>query len=188
MPPFMGNEAEKKALAYYIVKGLHGKDVTFPGEGKAAAVSKGKELFTTHCTMCHPESLVKEKTAAWERGRIRKSLDNLNALNPGMPDYAGTQEEKELMADYIDSLKAGAGEAHDEGREVFEKHCAMCHSLKDGANPLLPMMAGWTRERVRGSLDMLQKLKGGMPPLQASNEEKDALATYLVRSLQGGAR
>ena len=189
MPPFMGNETEKKALAFYIIKGLQGKEVTVPGEGEEAAGSKGKELFASHCTICHPESLVREKTAGWDRGRIRKALDKLSALNPAMPDYSGTPEEKELMADYIHGLRSsGAGESHDEGKEVFEKHCAMCHSLKDGANPLLPKLSGWTRERIRGSLDMLQKLKGGMPPLQASSEEKEALATYLSRSLQGGSR
>jgi len=189
MPPFMGNETEKKALAFYIIKGLQGKEVTVPGEGEEAAGSKGKELFTSHCTICHPESLVREKTAGWDRGRIRKALDKLSALNPAMPDYSGTPEEKELMADYIHGLRSsGAGESPDEGKEVFEKHCAMCHSLKDGANPLLPKLSGWTRERIRGSLDMLQKLKGGMPPLQASSEEKEALATYLSRSLQGGSR
>jgi mono/diheme cytochrome c family protein len=188
MPPFMGNEAEKEALAYYIVKGLHGKDFKVSPEGTAAAGSKGKELFTGHCIICHPESLIKERTARWDRRRIRKGLDKLSALNPAMPDYDGTPEEKELMADYIHSLKTGAGESHDKGKEAFDKHCAMCHSLGQGVNPLLPRMSGWDRERIRKSLDMLDRLKGGMPPLQAPNEEKEALAAFLSRSLQGGVR
>lgn len=187
MPPFMGNEAEKKALAYYIVKGLHGKDISAPAEGTVAG-GKGKELFTTHCTICHPEGLVKEKTAGWDRARIRSAMDHLNALNPAMPDYSGTPEEKELVADYIHSLKSGSVEGHDEGKEAFDKYCAMCHSLRGEANPLLPLLSGWSRERIRKSLDMLDRLKGGMPPLQAPVEEKEALATFLTRSLQGGAR
>jgi mono/diheme cytochrome c family protein len=189
MPPFAGTETERQALAYYIVKELHGKEVASPVATGKGPGGKGQELFTTHCTICHPESLVKARTAAWDRGRIRGALDRLSALNPAMPDYAGTAEEKDLVADYIHALRnAGGGVVHDEGREVFEKNCSMCHTLGDGANPLLPKMAGWTRERVRSSLDVLQRLKGGMPPLQASNEEKDALAAFLVRSLQGGSR
>jgi len=187
MPPFMGNEAEKKALAYYIVKGLQGREVQAPVEG-AAAGSKGKELFTSHCTICHPESLVRERTAGWDRTRIRKALDNLNALNPAMPDYSGTPEEKEQVADYIHSLKLGGKETHDEGKEAFDKYCAMCHSLAGGENPLQPKLSGWSRDRIRTSLDMLDRLKGGMPPLRAPSGEKEALATYLSRSLQGGAR
>jgi mono/diheme cytochrome c family protein len=188
MPPFMGNEAEKKALACYIIKGIQGKEITVVKQAPGSS-GRGRELFTTHCTVCHPESLVKERTAAWDRKKIRWALDNLNRLQPAMPDYQGTQEEKELVADYIFSLKGGGASAgHDEGKEVFEKNCAVCHSLSEGSNPVLPKMAGWSRERIRGSLDRLDRLRGGMPPLQASGEEKEALATYLSRALQGGAR
>jgi len=188
MPPFMGTETEKKALAYYIIKGIQGKEAAVTQEAPAVS-DRGRELFTSHCTLCHPESLVKERTAAWDRNKVRWSLDNLNRLVPAMPDYQGTPEEKELVADYIVSLRGGgAGAGHDEGKEVFGKHCAVCHSLGDGANPVLPKIAGWNRERIRGSLDRLDRLKGGMPPLQASGEEKEALATYLFRALQGGAQ
>lgn len=188
MPPFMGNEAEKKALAYYIIKEIQGKEITVTKQEPGIS-GRGRELFATHCTVCHPESLVKERTAAWDRKKVRWALDNLNRLQPAMPDYRGTPEEKELVADYISSLRMGAaGSGHDEGKEVFEKNCAVCHSLSDGSNPVLPRMAGWSRERIRVSLDKLQKLRGGMPPLQAPAEEKEALATYLSRALQGGTR
>jgi mono/diheme cytochrome c family protein len=189
MPPFAGNESEKKALAYYIIGGIQGKSVTLAEERREEGDYKGKELFTTHCTICHPESLVKARTAGWDRARIRWALDNLNRLRNAMPDYKGTPEEKDLIADYIFSLQAGAGaETHDEGKEVFQQHCAICHSLRGGENPLLPKIAGWDQKRIRRSLDMLEKLKGGMPPLQESGEEKDALAAFLMKSLQGGGQ
>jgi mono/diheme cytochrome c family protein len=189
MPPFAGNETERKALAYFIIKGIQGKAVAVPEKGLQAAGSKGGDLFTSHCTICHPESLVKLRTATWDKKRIRWALDNLNRLQSAMPDYQGTPVEKDLIADYIYSLQGeSVRENHDEGEEVFERNCAVCHSLRTGVNPLLVKMEGWTRQRVRGSLDMLQKLKGGMPSLQVSNGEKDALATFLYRSLQGGSR
>jgi mono/diheme cytochrome c family protein/cytochrome bd-type quinol oxidase subunit 1 len=189
MPPFAGNEAERKALAYYIVKGIQGKDITVPAGQPTAAQSKGEALFTIHCSLCHPMSLVKARTASWDKQKIRWALDNLNKVQSAMPDFQGTSEEKELLAEYLQALQGEDDrDAHDEGKEVFENNCAICHSLREGANPVLPMMTGWSRERVRGSLDRLQSLKGGMPALQASNEEKDALATFLYRSLQGGSR
>jgi len=189
MPPFAGNEAERKALAYYIVKGIQGKDVIVPAGQHAAAESKGAALFTRHCNPCHSVSLMKARTESWDKQKIRWALDNLNKIQSGMPDFQGTSAEKELLAEYLYALQGeDARDAHDEGKEVFENNCAICHSLREGANPVLPMMTGWSMEKVRGSLDMLQKLKGGMPALQASNEEKDVLATFLYRSLQGDSR
>jgi len=108
MPPFAGNETERKALAAYIMKGIHGKSVQFTEETPEAVEEKGKTLFETHCVLCHSEQLVKEKTASWDRKKIRWSLDNLNRLNSSMPDYTGTAEEKEQVADYIFSLQGGA--------------------------------------------------------------------------------
>jgi len=189
MPPFAGTEAERKALAYYIIKGIQGKDVAAPEQRQPTVSGKGKELFKTHCTLCHPEDLVKTKTAAWDRNRIRWALDNLNRLQSAMPDYQGTPEEKDLIADYISSLKTGGvAETHDEGQEVYQKNCAMCHTLRGGENPLLPRITGWSTEKIRGLLDRLDKLQGGMPPLQVPGEEKDALAGFLAKSLQGGSR
>ncbi|MDD2337138.1 MAG: c-type cytochrome [Geobacteraceae bacterium] len=189
MPPFAGNEAERKALAYFVIKGIQGKDVTIPKAQRKQSMSEGGVLFLSHCTICHPESLVKSRSATWDQKKIRWALDNLNRLQSAMPNFQGTPEEKDQIAAYIYSLQGGADkENHNEGEEVFEKNCAICHTLREGANPLLPKLKGWTRERLRSSLDMLQKLKGGMPPLDASNEEKDALTTFLYRALEGELR
>jgi len=189
MPPFAGNEAERKALAFFIIKELQGKDVVVPKEQPLAAQSEGGQLFTSHCTICHPESLVKSRTAGWDLKKIRWALDNLNKLQSAMPDFQGTAQVKDLIAGYIFSLQGGAEpEGHEEGGEVFERNCSVCHTLREGANPLLPKMRGWTRAQLRSSLDMLEKLKGGMPPLNVSAAEKDALAGFLYRSLQGESR
>ena len=189
MPPFFGNDAERKALAYFIIKGVQGKDITVPEQRQPVVSGKGMELFKTHCTICHPEDLVKTRTAGWDKNRIRWALDNLNRLQSAMPDYQGTPEEKDLIASYIYSLKTGgSAETHDEGKEVFQKNCSMCHTLRGGENPLLPRITGWSPEKIRGSLDRLDKLRGGMPPLQATGGEKDALAGFLAKSLQGGGR
>lgn len=189
MPPFAGTENERKALAFFIIKGLQGKDVDLSAEQPMASNSEGAILFSSHCTVCHPENLVVQRTATWDRKKIRWALDNLNRLQSAMPDFQGTPQEKDLIADYIFSLHGtSVRNDHDEGHELFGKNCAICHTLDAGVNPLLPMLRGWSRERLRSSLDTLERLKGGMPPLTASNEEKEALATFLYRSLQGASR
>jgi mono/diheme cytochrome c family protein len=189
MPPFAGSYAEARALAAFIVKGLHGRSIT---EG-AAAGNKGQALFDANCTACHGEELVKSRTAGWDRTRIRKALDKLSGLNPAMPDYQGSDADKDLLAGYIVSLNApGAAPSaagRDSGENLFEQHCAMCHTLRGGGNPLLPKLAGWDEVRIRKTLDMLDKLKGGvMPPLDAPPADKDALAKFLTASLPGGAQ
>lgn len=189
MPPFAGNEAERKALAYFIIKGLHGKDVAVPREQPQTAKSEGGQLFARHCMICHPESLVKSRTAGWDKSKIRWALDNLNRLQSGMPDFQGTPREKDLISNFIHGLQAAAvPERTEEGAEVFERNCSFCHTVREGTNPLVPKMAGWTREQLRTSLDKLEKLKGWMPPLQVPAAEKEALAGFLYRSLQGESR
>jgi mono/diheme cytochrome c family protein len=189
MPPFAGTEQEKKALAYYIVSGIQGKPVSMTEETHEESGGKGKELFTKHCTICHPQSLVKERTAPWDKKKIRWALDNLNRLQSAMPNFNGTAKEKDLIAGYIFSLKKEEqGEGGDEGKKVFEENCSVCHSLRGRENPLLPKIAGWDLKRIRSALDMLEKLKGNMPPLQSSGKDKDELAEFLFESGQGGGQ
>lgn len=186
MPPVAGSADERRALAAYIIGGLQGKPLIMP----AAAGTQGQKTFRTHCTICHPESLVKSRTAGWTRQKIRWALDNLNTLQPAMPNFTGSPAQKDLIAGYIYSLNhpaETAAPAHDPGEDVFETHCSMCHTLRGGGNPLLPKVTGWDRQRIRAALDMLDKLKGGvMPPLNAPAADKEALADFLFHAAQGG--
>jgi cytochrome c5 len=171
---------------------LHGK----PSVAVAAPISTGSEegpgaqLFQDNCIFCHDAGLVKAKTVDWSREQVRSALDKLSALNPAMPDYNGSSAEKDQLAVFIVSLNTAESKvpivAEDAGETVFETHCAMCHSLAEGHNPLLPKVSGWNRERIREALDMLEKLQPAMPPLLASDQEKDALSTFLYGKSQGG--
>jgi mono/diheme cytochrome c family protein len=192
MPPFVGTPDEMRALATWIVTGLHGK----PAEAAVAPAAigdgegPGGALFQDNCIFCHGMGLVKTKTADWSPERIRNALDKLSALNPAMPDYAGSAAEKDLLAAFILSLNAAGSTVpaveEDAGETVFESHCAMCHSLVEGYNPLLPKVSDWNRERIRSALDMLEKLKPAMPPMVAPAEDKDVLAAFLYQKSQGG--
>ncbi len=107
MPPFAGTPDEAKALAAFIAGSLNGKAVT---ENKAEITpntSPGQAVFEDNCSACHDPDELKEKTANWNRKRIREALDKLNKLVPDMPDFDGTKAEKESLANYLDSLKGG---------------------------------------------------------------------------------
>jgi mono/diheme cytochrome c family protein len=190
MPPFAGNDSEARALAVFIVKGLQGKEIA---DGAEISDGKGGALFESDCGACHDAERIRSRTAGWDRARIRTGLDNLSALNPGMPDFSGSAAEKDLLADFIVSLNRppeGASAAgHGRGEDVFDEHCSMCHALRGGHNPLLPKVAGWDRQRIRRALDMLDKLsEGAMPSLNAPPAAKDDLAAFLAVASHGGSK
>ncbi len=106
MPPFIGNEAEQKALAVYLVAGLNKKPLI--AAAPAPIKEQGAALFEENCTTCHGFDVVKSKMSGWPRVKVRNALDKLSALNPAMPDYNGTAAEKDALADYIVKQTGGA--------------------------------------------------------------------------------
>ncbi|MCK6456621.1 MAG: cytochrome ubiquinol oxidase subunit I [Phycisphaerae bacterium] len=66
------------------------------------------------------------------------------------------------------------------GRWMFDVQCAKCHTI-DGLNGVAPLIAGWPRDLIRYNLDHLDKLKGFMPPVVGTPQEKDDLADWLFR-------
>ena len=188
MPPFAGTDQDMRALATYLIGTLQGKSVAVAAT-TAAGADPGHNLFEAHCTLCHPQSLVKSRTAGWSLAKIRKALDNLSGLVPAMPNYNGTPGQKDLIAGYIHSLNApgaSAAPAHEPGEDVFEENCAMCHGLRSGDNPVLPLVKGWSRERIRDALDRLSKLNQAMPDLDAPPAQKEQLADFLHHESQRG--
>jgi len=187
MPPFVGNEEEKKALAAYLIGGLQGKSIAMPAP--AGSEPEGEKIFSGNCIFCHEAGLVKERTNGWSLEKIRHALDNLSSLNPAMPDFTGPPQEKDELAAYIHSMNQPSGPEvapHDPGEDVYENYCAMCHGLKGGGNPLLERVKGWDRDQIRSALDRLPQLNPAMPPLTAPPKEKDALADFLYSMLQKG--
>ncbi|NOZ13080.1 MAG: hypothetical protein GXO69_05460 [Acidobacteria bacterium] len=100
MPPYEGTPAEKDRLSVFLYSLNHGS----PAE---ISVPDGKTVYETHCSPCHEVSGLAEKTADWDRAKIRAALDKLNELEDAMPPMKGTVQEKEALASYLNSLKGG---------------------------------------------------------------------------------
>ncbi len=180
MPPFVGNDSELKALAAYLTAGLHKKPLTVD---TAAAENRGKLLYDENCAACHTAESIKPKMAGWSRDKVRKSLDNLPALNPAMPDYNAPAAEKDAMSGYLFGLNNPdyAAPAKVQGATLYEENCAACHSL----DQIKPKMKGWSRDKVRASLDKLSELNSAMPDYSGTPAEKDAMADYMSKQLGG---
>ncbi len=181
MPPFAGTEAEIKALAAYIVGGLHGKEIK--EESASGSPAPGKALFEGNCSSCHE---VKDMAAAmqgWDEGQIGEALGTLDQISDEMVPFAGSEEEKKQLTLFLFSLNRDTGEKESspDGRKVFAGHCSSCHSSEE----IPDKFTGMDRSKIIDLLGRLGEINDEMPPFKGTAVEKEALADYLEKELGG---
>jgi cytochrome d ubiquinol oxidase subunit I len=75
---------------------------------EAARISVGEGIFQYHCSSCHAQfgyNGIKPIVYPWTPDLIRDSVHNLHRTNPAMPPWLGTDDELEILADYLVKLK-----------------------------------------------------------------------------------
>ncbi len=112
MPPFVGTDRERRALAVYLAR-LGGADVA---PEPAVTASPGRQVFEDYCAMCHLEE------GDWPMGRMLKGrgaedlydlIGRLPEVNEGMPPFEGSEEERRALAEYLATHgPAGEPEEH----------------------------------------------------------------------------
>ena len=100
MTPFDGTEEEVQQLSGF----LFSLNNELPAD-KQEEGGDGAALYENNCAACHSLEDMAALVDGWERGAIREALDKLDELVSEMPPYEGTAEEKDALADYINSLK-----------------------------------------------------------------------------------
>jgi len=70
-------------------------------------VLNGRDVFGTHCTVCHGVPDMERKMAGREREEIFAMLGKLEQLQRAMPPFRGTPQEREALAYYLDSINQG---------------------------------------------------------------------------------
>ncbi|PLX93423.1 MAG: hypothetical protein C0621_07485 [Desulfuromonas sp.] len=173
MPDFEGSEAEKEALADYLV--------TY-GQAPTSAPAAGEAIFAENCVFCHEATLITERTNGWGREKIRSALNSLSALNPAMPDFEGSDSDKEALADYLAAFNQAPPPPPVSGETIFAENCVFCHE----ATLIAERTNGWGREKIRTALNALSTLNPAMPDFEGSTAEKEALADFLFTQTQGG--
>jgi mono/diheme cytochrome c family protein len=106
MPPFVGTELEKRALAIHLAR--LGGDAE-AGLAPAVVDDRGEDAFETHCGACHgPDS--PWPMAARLGGRTYDDfydlLGRLSEVQEEMPAFAGTEEERVVIAEHLAELSA----------------------------------------------------------------------------------
>jgi len=180
MPPFIGTEKEMEALAAFIVKDLHGKEIIFE---KKKSVNKGKSLFEDNCSSCHEFDDINEYVKQLSIDKIKTMLPKLSSFNEDMPDFEGTDDEINTLANFLLSSNTEEENVDTSGFAIFENNCSSCHEQED----LMEMTKSWDVNEFLKTLPRLSKLSEDMPDFEGSKEEIKELAEFLIK-LNGGVK
>jgi mono/diheme cytochrome c family protein len=110
MPPFVGTDVEKRALAIHLAR--LGGDAE-AGVEVAASVDPGEEAFATYCAACHgPDSPwpIEDRIRGRSSEELFELLGRLNEVQEDMPPFTGTQEERAALAEHLAGLPASEKE------------------------------------------------------------------------------
>jgi mono/diheme cytochrome c family protein len=177
-------------------------------ERAALEAQAGREVFRLQCAACHTERahlgvarLVRGKSvaaigavldaaakpttpdgqpASWSDAHVRAST----WLGRRMPPFAGTDAEKRALAIHLARLggdeRAGleTPPATAGGADVFERHCAACHS-PDSPWPIRDRLRGRSAGELYELIGRLAEVREEMPPFAGSEDERRALAQHL---------
>jgi len=163
---------------------LENRDLT-----EANRVAAGRELFIHQCYACHTiagrnNDLV-QLTEKMSYTALVAYINRIHEVRYFMPPFAGTADEAKALASFIAGEihgkeiveKSGAaGEPQALGAEVFENHCAACHSPDEVA----PYFGGEDRQSISQSLLTLDEISDEMEPFSGSDQERAALVDYLM--------
>lgn len=72
------------------------------------------------------------------------------------------------------------------GRDVFVGQCITCHTI-DGwrdTRALVTRMKGWDKQAIMSFIPNMHYAQVAMPPFMGTEEEIEALATYIVTELE----
>jgi mono/diheme cytochrome c family protein/cytochrome bd-type quinol oxidase subunit 1 len=105
MPPFVGTEAERRAVAIHLAR-LGGNARAGMAEVTATA---GVQVFGTHCAACHgPDT--PWPMADRHRGRSREEfydlIGRLDEVREEMAPFSGTEPERAALAEHLAGLAA----------------------------------------------------------------------------------
>ncbi|HYB91104.1 MAG TPA: c-type cytochrome [Candidatus Binataceae bacterium] len=151
----------------------------------ADSLAYGREVFVLECGACHSLDgyrAVRPRVRGWDEPFAREMIPHLQLMRGTMPPFAGNDTDRGALAKYLASLNpytVAVSEANqvEAGREVFEIHCAECHTVHGAMRPLI--LYGMRPEAIGAMLRVLPAFNSGMPPFTGSSDERRALSRFL---------
>ena len=103
MPPWYGTEEENAALVTHLMSLKPAEPGVMPADRQAARV----KAFTISCGLCHTPNGFRSLADSFEdmdAEEIDEFLDEAGDLTEEMPGYFGTDEQRELLIEYLDAF------------------------------------------------------------------------------------
>ena len=109
MPPFVGTDAERRALAMYLAS-VGGADLA-----AAARLGVGAEYFESECVFCHGPGEDWPLTDLLQGGsrtvdEFYEILGRLPEVNDLMIDFEGSEEQRQAVAELLLNMQSSGGE------------------------------------------------------------------------------
>ncbi|HXK58926.1 MAG TPA: c-type cytochrome [Acidobacteriota bacterium] len=102
MPPFAGTDIERRALAAFLASlnpDIQPESAPRPGQEKT-----GTKVFEERCSSCHldtPDDPLFSRLKRRNTTEIYELLGQLDSLNPAMPAFDGSENERKVLANWI---------------------------------------------------------------------------------------
>ncbi|RPJ59171.1 MAG: hypothetical protein EHM23_14975 [Acidobacteria bacterium] len=103
MPPFVGTDAERRALARFLAGLNPGIPPSQTLPGPLPEMTGGK-VFEQSCADCHlesPDDPLFSRLRQRDETEIYELIGSLNTLNPAMPPFGGTDRERKVLAAWL---------------------------------------------------------------------------------------
>jgi mono/diheme cytochrome c family protein len=154
-------------------------------EANGSPVDYGYQVYAVQCSNCHSINgyrALRTRVRGWDAQFAIAIIPNLNLTRGPMPAFAGNKQDAEALGGYLATLAPmtitiQSGNEAESGREVFDVHCAMCHSVRGTMRPL--SLAGGDVDAIISMVAMLPDVDPHMPPFTGTDSERHALAVWL---------
>lgn len=163
------------------------KEITADNEVKA-----GGEIFRIQCYACHSLGIknnINKKMIDWDLKKIRRIIGSLKGITPFMTEFVGTEREKDALSKWFYWEIHGElpqEEADEEGvldgPALFESFCSDCHENSPDDPLFLKTKNIIELDEMMDILSRLNELNEDMPPFEGSDNDKKALAEYIIKS------
>ena len=179
------NGIRADALKQISATGVSADSRWLAAKPAADSLAYGREIFVLECSACHSVGgyrALRARVRGWDEHFAYQALPHLQLMRGTMPPFAGNETDRAALAKYLASLNPATVSISPAnqvaaGREVFEIHCAACHTVRGAFRPLnLAAMKAGAIDRL---LKILPALNPNMPPFTGSEAERRALARFL---------
>jgi mono/diheme cytochrome c family protein len=107
MPPFPGSPADASALTLYLASLDGSVEAEPPPPAPRDVLAAGRRVLEVRCLICHRDIPLGPRVKGWSRDLAFEAIGRLPRLNPAMPPFEGTEEERRALAAFLAALGSG---------------------------------------------------------------------------------